>query len=88
MIRDRLVPVELERGVGYATISLSLTEQRTPCIAVCMMDPKTKLCSDAATLPRSRAARMEKAERLAVMKGLAARMGEAASCDAAAHRAR
>ena len=51
----------------------------TPCIAVCMMDPKTKLCFGCGrTLPEiARWHRMESAERLAVMEGLAARMAEA-----------
>ena len=53
--------------------------KETPCIAVCMMDPKTKLgfgCGR--TLPEiARWHRMETAERLAVMEGLAVRMAEA-----------
>jgi predicted Fe-S protein YdhL (DUF1289 family) len=51
----------------------------TPCIAVCMMDPKTKLCFGCGrTLPEiARWHKMERAERLAVMDGLAARMAEA-----------
>ena len=53
--------------------------KETPCIAVCMMDPKTKLCFGCGrTLPEiARWHRMETAERLAVMDGLAARMAEA-----------
>ena len=53
--------------------------KETPCIAVCMMDPKTKLCFGCGrTLPEiARWHRMEGAERLAVMEGLAARMAEA-----------
>ncbi len=53
--------------------------KETPCIAVCMMDPKTKLCFGCGrTLPEiARWHRMERAERLAVMEGLAARMAEA-----------
>ena len=53
--------------------------KETPCIAVCMMDPKTKLCLGCGrTLPEiARWHRMETAERLAVMKGLAARMADA-----------
>ena len=53
--------------------------KETPCIAVCMMDPKTKLCLGCGrTLPEiARWHRMETAERLAVMEGLAARMAEA-----------
>jgi len=44
-----------------------------------MMDPKTKLCFGCGrTLPEiARWHRMETAERLAVMEGLAARMAEA-----------
>ena len=53
--------------------------KETPCIAVCIMDPKTKLCFGCGrTLPEiARWHRMETAERLAVMEGLAARMAEA-----------
>ena len=53
--------------------------KETPCIAVCMMDPKTKLCFGCGrTLPEiARWHRMESAERLAVMEGLAARMAAA-----------
>ena len=53
--------------------------KETPCIAVCMMDPKTKLCFGCGrTLPEiARWHRMETAERLAVMEGLAVRMAEA-----------
>ena len=53
--------------------------KETPCIAVCMMDPKTKLCFGCGrTLPEiARWHKMERAERLAVMEGLAARMAEA-----------
>ncbi|MEH2608055.1 DUF1289 domain-containing protein [Bradyrhizobium sp. AZCC 1693] len=53
--------------------------KETPCIAVCMMDPKTKLCFGCGrTLPEiARWHRMETAERLAVMEGLAARMADA-----------
>ena len=53
--------------------------KESPCIAVCMMDPKTKLCFGCGrTLPEiARWHRMETAERLAVMEGLAARMVEA-----------
>jgi len=51
----------------------------TPCIAVCMIDPKSSLCFGCGrTLPEiARWHRMESAERLAVMDGLAARMAEA-----------
>ena len=53
--------------------------KETPCIAVCMMDAKTKLCFGCGrTLPEiARWHRMERAERLAVMEGLPARMAEA-----------
>ena len=53
--------------------------KETPCIAVCMMDPNTKLCFGCGrTLPEiARWHRMETAERLAVMEGLAARMADA-----------
>ena len=51
----------------------------TPCIAVCMMDPKSKLCFGCGrTLPEiARWHRMESAERLAVMSLLPARMADA-----------
>ena len=51
----------------------------TPCIAVCMIDPKTSLCFGCGrTLPEiARWGRMERAERLAVMALLPARMKEA-----------
>ena len=53
--------------------------KETPCIAVCMMDPRTKLCFGCGrTLPEiARWHRMDTAERLAVMEGLASRMAEA-----------
>ena len=51
----------------------------TPCIAVCMIDPKTNLCLGCGrTLPEiARWHRMESAGRLSVMAELAARMAEA-----------
>jgi uncharacterized protein len=51
----------------------------TPCIAVCMIDPKTSLCLGCGrTLPEiARWHRMESAERLAVMAQLSPRMAEA-----------
>lgn len=51
----------------------------TPCIAVCIIDPRTKLCFGCGrTLPEiARWGRMERDERLAVMEGLPARMAEA-----------
>jgi uncharacterized protein len=53
--------------------------KETPCIAVCMIDPKTNLCFGCGrTLPEiARWHRMDSAERLSVMEGLAARMAEA-----------
>jgi uncharacterized protein len=52
--------------------------KETPCIAVCIIDPKTSLCFGCGrTLPEiARWPRMESAERLAVMAQLAARMAE------------
>lgn len=51
----------------------------TPCVAVCMIDPKTKLCFGCGrTLPEiARWHAMESADRLAVMAHLPARMAEA-----------
>jgi predicted Fe-S protein YdhL (DUF1289 family) len=51
----------------------------TPCIAVCMIDPKTSLCLGCGrTLPEiARWHRMESAERLAVMAQLGPRMEQA-----------
>ena len=53
--------------------------QETPCIAVCMIDPKTSLCFGCGrTLPEiARWHRMERAERRAVMAQLSARMTDA-----------
>ncbi len=53
--------------------------KETPCIAVCMMDPRTNLCFGCGrTLPEiARWHRMESAERLEVMAQLPARMAEA-----------
>ena len=53
--------------------------QETPCIAVCMIDPRTKLCFGCGrTLPEiARWHRMESAERREVMAELPARMVEA-----------
>jgi uncharacterized protein len=53
--------------------------KETPCIAVCMIDPKTSLCLGCGrTLPEiARWQRMDRAERLAVMAELAARMADA-----------
>jgi uncharacterized protein len=51
----------------------------TPCIAVCMMDPRTNLCFGCGrTLPEiARWHRMESAERITLMAQLPARMAEA-----------
>ena len=53
--------------------------QETPCIAVCMIDPKTSLCFGCGrTLPEiARWHRMDTTERRAVMALLPARMAEA-----------
>ena len=53
--------------------------KETPCIAVCMMDPKTKLCFGCGrTLPEiARWHSMASEERLAVMELLPARMAQA-----------
>jgi uncharacterized protein len=53
--------------------------KETPCIAVCIIDPKTSLCFGCGrTLPEiARWPRMESAERHALMAQLAARMAEA-----------
>ena len=53
--------------------------KETPCIAVCIIDPKTSLCFGCGrTLPEiARWQRMESAERQAVMAQLAARMADA-----------
>ena len=51
----------------------------TPCIAVCMIDPRTSLCFGCGrTLPEiARWHRIDNAERLAIMETLPARMTEA-----------
>ena len=53
--------------------------QDTPCIAVCMIDPRTSLCFGCGrTLPEiARWHRMESTERLALMATLAERMEKA-----------
>ncbi len=53
--------------------------KETPCIAACMIDPRTNLCFGCGrTLPEiARWERMDSAERLAVMAQLAQRMAEA-----------
>jgi predicted Fe-S protein YdhL (DUF1289 family) len=59
----------------------------TPCIAICMIDPRTSLCLGCGrTLPEiARWHRMESAERQAVMARLAPRMAEAGLVPPAAH---
>ena len=51
----------------------------TPCIAVCMIDPRTSLCYGCGrTLPEiARWHRIERAERLVIMAHLPARMADA-----------
>ncbi|HEV7878705.1 DUF1289 domain-containing protein [Bradyrhizobium sp.] len=51
----------------------------TPCIAVCMIDPRTGLCYGCGrTLPEiARWHRIDSAERLAIMELLPARMADA-----------
>jgi uncharacterized protein len=53
--------------------------KETPCIAVCMIDPKTSLCFGCGrTLPEiARWHRMETGERQAIMAKLAVRMADA-----------
>ncbi|MCK1654654.1 DUF1289 domain-containing protein [Bradyrhizobium sp. 149] len=53
--------------------------KETPCVAVCMIDPKTRLCFGCGrTLPEiARWHAMASAERLAVMALLSARMSQA-----------
>lgn len=53
--------------------------KETPCVAVCMIDPKTRLCFGCGrTLPEiARWHAMESAERLALMALLPARMNQA-----------
>jgi predicted Fe-S protein YdhL (DUF1289 family) len=53
--------------------------KETPCIAVCIIDPRTSLCLGCGrTLPEiARWHRIESAERLAIMAQLAARMQDA-----------
>jgi len=53
--------------------------KETPCIAVCIIDPKTSLCFGCGrTLPEiARWGRMDSAERQAVMAQLPARMEQA-----------
>ncbi|SFM23435.1 hypothetical protein SAMN03159423_0133 [Bradyrhizobium sp. NFR13] len=53
--------------------------KETPCIAVCFIDPKTKLCLGCGrTLPEiARWGKMDSAERMGTMALLPARMAEA-----------
>jgi predicted Fe-S protein YdhL (DUF1289 family) len=62
----------------------------TPCIAVCLIDPKTHLCLGCGrTLPEiARWHRMESAERLAVMALLPWRMADAGLAPLAARTER
>ena len=52
------------------------TRKETPCIAVCLMDPKTDLCFGCGrTLPEiARWGRMDSAERQSIMSSLRQRM--------------
>ena len=61
------------------TLHYSAMSKETPCIAVCMIDPKTSLCFGCGrTLPEiARWHRMDVAERQAVMALLPARMADA-----------
>jgi uncharacterized protein len=54
-------------------------KKETPCIAVCLMDPRTNLCLGCGrTLPEiARWGRMESAERLSIMSTLPQRMRDA-----------
>lgn len=58
---------------------MSEKQKETPCIAVCLMDPRTSLCLGCGrTLPEiARWGRMESAERLAIMSLLRRRMLDA-----------
>lgn len=58
---------------------MSETSKATPCIAVCLIDPKTSLCFGCGrTLPEiARWGRMDNAERLSIMSGLRQRMLDA-----------
>lgn len=53
--------------------------KETPCIAICVIDPKAKLCLGCGrTLPEiARWGRMESAERLSIMATLETRMTDA-----------
>jgi uncharacterized protein len=64
--------------------------KETPCIAVCIIDPKAKLCLGCGrTLPEiARWGRMESAERLSIMATLEARMTEAGFAPPSTYAAR
>jgi predicted Fe-S protein YdhL (DUF1289 family) len=64
----------------FGTASIShLMSKETPCIAVCIIDPRTSLCLGCGrTLPEiARWHRIEDAERLAIMALLPTRMADA-----------
>jgi predicted Fe-S protein YdhL (DUF1289 family) len=58
---------------------MSEQKKETPCVAVCLMDPKTNLCLGCGrTLPEiARWGRMDRAERLSIMSTLRRRMLDA-----------
>ena len=58
---------------------MNATKIETPCIAVCLMDPRTNLCFGCGrTLPEiARWGRMDSAERQSIMSGLRHRMRDA-----------
>jgi predicted Fe-S protein YdhL (DUF1289 family) len=58
---------------------MSDKKKETPCVAICVMDPRTSLCLGCGrTLPEiARWGRMESAERLQVMSTLRQRMLDA-----------
>jgi uncharacterized protein len=58
---------------------MSEKKKETPCIAVCLMDPRTNLCRGCGrTLPEiARWGRMDSAERLQIMSTLRQRMLDA-----------
>lgn len=58
---------------------MSEKRKQTPCVAVCLIDPKTSLCLGCGrTLPEiARWGRMDSAERLSIMSTLAQRMADA-----------
>jgi predicted Fe-S protein YdhL (DUF1289 family) len=58
---------------------MSEQKKETPCVAVCLMDPKTSLCLGCGrTLQEiARWSRMERAERLSIMSTLRRRMLDA-----------